>query len=215
MAKVFICYRRLDSAPFTGRIYDRLVTKFGRKNVFKDVDDIPAGVDFARYIQNSLRQCAVELVVIGRQWVEARDAQDHRRLDDPLDYVRLEMETALSLGLVVIPLLVDGASMPIGTDLPESLRSLTTLNALQVRNDPDFARDMDRVIASVERMFAARPGNAGAGPTGSTMNSNSSLISRLGPPSRRLSHCLFQLSRCCLAWSARCRCTAQMILTVS
>ena len=82
----------------------------------------------------------------------------NRRLDDPHDFVRLEIETALSLGLTIIPLPVDSATMPASVDLPESLRSLTILNALQVRNDPDFARDMERVMAGVERGFASRPG---------------------------------------------------------
>jgi TIR domain len=156
MAKVFISYRWADSATLTGRIYDRLIAKFGRKNVFKDVDDIPPGVNFAQYIPDSLRQCAVELVVIGPQWLETRDTQGNRRLDDPADFVRLEIETALNLGLVVIPLLVDDATMPASADLPESINQLSLINALQVRNDPDFARDMERVITGVERGFARK-----------------------------------------------------------
>ncbi len=117
-----------------------------------------------QYIQNTLRQCAVELVVIGPHWLDARDPQGgNRRLDDPHDFVRLEIETALSLGLTIIPLPVDSATMPASVDLPESLRSLTILNALQVRNDPDFARDMERVMAGVERGFASRPGGSLAG----------------------------------------------------
>jgi hypothetical protein len=158
MAKVFISQRRTDSVTFTGRIYDRLGNKFGRKHVFKDVDDIPSGVNFAQYIQDSLGQCAAELVVIGPHCLDARAAQGNRRLDDSADFVRVEIETALRLGLVVIPLLVDGAPMLASADLPESLRPLALMNGLPVRNDPDFARDLDRVIAGVERAFASRPG---------------------------------------------------------
>jgi hypothetical protein len=156
MAKVFISYRRTDSATITGRIYDRLVAKFGRKNLFKDVDDIPPGVNFGTYIHDSLQQCRVELVVIGPHWLDARDAQGNRRLDDPDDFVRVEIQTALDLNLVVIPLLVDGAAMPTAADLPESLRPLAVINAIAVRNDPDFAHDMERLIAALERAFASR-----------------------------------------------------------
>jgi osmoprotectant transport system substrate-binding protein len=155
MAKVFISYRRADSAMPSGRIYDRLVAKFGRRNMFKDVDDIPAGVNFGAYIQESLQQCAVALVIIGGQWLGALAANGGRRLDDPNDWVRVEIETALSLELTVIPLLIEGASMPTAADLPTSLQQLAQINGLQVRNDPDFARDMDRVIAAVERAFAS------------------------------------------------------------
>ena len=110
MAKIFISYRRSDSAAISGRIYDRLVAKFRRKNVFKDVDDIPAGVDFGSYIQQSLRECAVVLVVIGPRWLGARADDGSRRLENPADWVRVEIETALALGLTVIPLLVEGFS---------------------------------------------------------------------------------------------------------
>jgi hypothetical protein len=156
MAMVFISYRRTDSATFSGRIYDRLTAKFGRKNVFKDVDDIPPGVNFLQYIQDSLRRCSVALVVIGPHWLEVRDPSGKRRLDDAADFVRLEIVTALALGLTVIPLLVDGAVMPTSTDLPASLGPLAMLNALPVRNDPDFAHDMDRVVGGIERAFASR-----------------------------------------------------------
>lgn len=151
LGRVFISYRRADSATFTGRIYDRLVMEIGRSNVFKDVDDIPAGVDFAQYIQDSLRQCAAALVVIGPQWLKVRGVSGSRRLNDSQDFVRLEIETAFRLRLSVIPLLVDGAVMPAPKDLPEPLRPLVKLNALQVRNDPDFARDMEHVIAGLDQ----------------------------------------------------------------
>ena len=150
MAKVFISYRRADSAASSGRIYDRMVVRFKRRNIFKDVDNIPAGVDFGAYIQQSLRQCAVMLVVIGPHWLDTRATDGSRRLDDPADSVRIEIETALRLGLTVIPLLVEGAPIPVADQLPASLREVARLNALPVRNDPDFAHDMERVIAAVQ-----------------------------------------------------------------
>lgn len=158
MAKVFISYRRADSAAISGRIYDRLVARFKRKNVFKDVDDIPAGVDFGAYIRQSVRECAVILVVIGPRWLDARTNDGARRLDDPGDWVRIEIETALTLGLIIIPLLVESATMPNADELPASLREVAGLNALPVRNDPDFTHDMERVVAAIERIVsAARP----------------------------------------------------------
>lgn len=157
MAKVFISYRRADSAAISGRIYDRLVAKFRRKHVFKDVDDIPAGVNFGAYIQESLRECAVALVVIGRTWLDTRAPDGSRRLDDSSDWVRVEIETALALHLTIMPLLVEGATMPAPGSLPESLRDIAAINALPVRNDPDFAHDMERVITAVEHAFASRP----------------------------------------------------------
>lgn len=161
MAKVFLSYRRADSAPFAGRIYDRLVMRFGRKSVFKDVDDIPPAVDIANAIQQSLRECAVALIVIGPHWLDTRDDRGHLRLDHATDFVRVEIETALSLGIAVLPVLVDGATMPPRESLPESLRPLGRLNAVSVRNDPDFTRDMGRVIESLERIFNERTSNLG------------------------------------------------------
>jgi hypothetical protein len=150
VAKVFISYRRADSASASGRIYDRLVARFGQQNVFKDVDNIPPGVNFGAYIQNSLRQCAVVLVVIGPHWLDPGGP----RLDDPTDWVRIEIEMAFALKLTVIPLLVEGAPVPNAAQLPGSLRELTQINMVMVRNDPDFAHDMERLMAALVRPLA-------------------------------------------------------------
>jgi hypothetical protein len=112
MSKIFITYRREDSAATCGRIYDRLVGRFGIMNVFKDVDSIPIGVNFKGRISELIAQCGVQLVVIGRQWLEVTNAQGQRRLDDPDDFVRLEIETGLQRKIVVIPVLVQGATVP-------------------------------------------------------------------------------------------------------
>jgi cell division septation protein DedD len=113
------------------------------------VDSISPGVAFADYIVESLGQSAVALVIIGPRWLDAASGRK-RRLDDPADFVRLEIETALRQGVTVIPLLVMGAVMPHAKRLPESLRGLVARNGLQARPDPDFHHDMDRIIASVE-----------------------------------------------------------------
>lgn len=157
MAKIFISYRRADSAAFAGRIYDRLAHRYGRKNLFKDVDDIPPGTNFKEYIQQSLRQCAVKLLIIGRGWLATQSPNGSRRLNDPADPVRIEIETAFALGLIVIPVLVDGADIPDAADLPESLQPLVFINAVSVRNDPDFNHDMERLIAAIDVATSGRP----------------------------------------------------------
>ena len=147
---IFLCYRRDDSADVTGRIYDRLQHVFTGGAVFRDVDSIPFGVDFREHVKAALAGCGVTLVVIGKNWLDMKDESGARRLEDPGDFVRLEIETALAKpGMRVIPVLVGGARLPHPTDLPESLRPLRYRNGTEVRRDPDFGRDMDRLLAQI------------------------------------------------------------------
>jgi hypothetical protein len=148
---IFISYRRSDSADVAGRIYDRLVGKFGKDLIFKDVDSIPLGFDFKEYLSKQVGECNVLLAIIGDRWLEAQDESGRRRLDDPTDFVRIEIESALERGIPVIPLLVRGASMPQEESLPPSLRKLIYRNGIPVRSDPDFHRDMDRLIKALEK----------------------------------------------------------------
>lgn len=148
--RIFISYRREDSADVTGRIYDRLTADFGREAIFKDVDDIPLGVNFKDHLNNVVAQCAVELVVIGQQWLDAQDSRGRRRLDDPTDFVRIEVEAALSRGVPVIPILVRDASMPEADQLPPGMVELAYRNGTHVRPDPDFHRDVDRLVNGLE-----------------------------------------------------------------
>jgi hypothetical protein len=149
MGSVFISYRRSDSLAITGRIYDHLETKFGRKSLFKDVDDIPPAVDFGDYIQDSLRLSSVALVIIGPHWLGQRE-DGSKRLDDPTDWVRIELETAFALQLTIIPLLVDGATMPTAADLTDSLKRLARINTLTVGHDPAFRHDIEGVFKAIE-----------------------------------------------------------------
>ena len=104
---IFISYRREDSADISGRINDRLVERFGKNAVFKDVDSIPIGRDFRRHLQEAVGRCDALLVIIGKQWCDATDEHGKRRLDDPRDHLRIEIETALERGdIPVIPVLV-------------------------------------------------------------------------------------------------------------
>jgi hypothetical protein len=148
---IFISYRRSDSADITGRIYDSLVDEFGRAPIFKDVDSIPLGVDFKQYLDQQVSECKVLLAIIGDEWAEAHDASGNRRLDDPDDFVRIEIEAALERDILVIPLLVRGARMPTEDQLPPSLQKLVYKNGMPVRPDPDFHNDMDRLISAIDQ----------------------------------------------------------------
>ena len=110
---------------------------------------IPPGIDFREHLEKAVGKCKIFLVVIGDQWLEVKDAKGKKRLQDPDDFVRIEVEWALNRGIPVIPLLVRGATMPAESKLPRSLRKLAYRNAILVRADPDFHRDMDRLIEAV------------------------------------------------------------------
>ncbi|MDX2076412.1 MAG: TIR domain-containing protein [bacterium] len=153
MPRIFISYRRVDSHIITGRVHDWLVFAFGEKNVFKDVDDIPPGMDFRMVLRNALDKCDAVLAVIGSEWLENRDSQGRRRIDLPDDFVRMEIEAALSRDdVLVIPVLVNGAVMPTVDELPLKLRPLAYRNAVIIRHDPDFQRDMARLIDQLSRI---------------------------------------------------------------
>lgn len=152
---IFISYRRADSAAAAGRLYDRLILAFGENCVFKDVDAIPAGANYRYTLESAVTSCDVMLVVIGKEWLAA-DSAGKRRLDEPNDFVRIEVESGLNRDdVLVIPVLVNDAVMPGPDDLPESLRELHYRSAAVVRNDPDFNRDMARLIATIQYQFAA------------------------------------------------------------
>ena len=118
MAKIFINYRRDDAIGTAGRLHDRLAQSFGRNNLFMDVDHIPAGVDFEVHLNNQVAACKVFLAVIGPNWLNAKDEGGGRRLDNPEDFVAIEIAAALARPIRVIPVLVDGARMPKAADLP-------------------------------------------------------------------------------------------------
>jgi hypothetical protein len=144
--RVFISYRRDDSADVTGRIFDRLRAHFDRQVVFRDVDNIPLGSDFREVIRAAVGGCRVLLAVIGPHWLDIESDGGLRRLDDPNDYLRLEVEAALARDIPVVPVLVGRAGMPPADRLPESLRPIAYKQGIEVRRDPDFHPDVDRLI---------------------------------------------------------------------
>lgn len=150
MPSVFISYRRDDSIEVVGRIYDRLVANFGHGAVFRDLESIPLGSDFRTEMVSALDRCEILIVIIGPTWIECRSANGFRRLDEPHDYVRMEIEYALERKLRIIPLLVMSASMPAPDQLPASLRLLAFLNCIPIRADPDFNSDVSRLIEGID-----------------------------------------------------------------
>jgi hypothetical protein len=160
--KIFISYRRDDSAGYAGRLFDYLTEHCGSRQVFMDIDTIEPGDDFRKAVQNGIGTCDVVVVMIGRQWLTIADAQGHRRLDDPQDWVRAEVAIALANPKVrVISVLVHDASMPKASDLPDDLKELSYRNALEL-SDSRFQHDAGRLAEAIEQ--AARvPAGAAAG----------------------------------------------------
>lgn len=152
--QIFICYRRDDSAAFAGRIYDRLSQKFGRSAIFKDVDSIPLGANFKTHLDSVVKRCDVVLVLVGERWLEPNKATNQPRINDPRDFVRIELESALKRDIPVIPVLIEDAEMPADDDLPSELKEFAYRNGTSIRHDPYFHRDVDQLIANVESLFA-------------------------------------------------------------
>jgi TIR domain len=164
---VFICYRREDTAGFAGRIYDRLKSSLGRESVFIDVDNIPAGRDFVEVLSERVGRCDALVALIGRNWLASADKDNRRRLDDPNDFVRIEIEAALERNVPVIPVLVDGAAMPQANDLPDALKKLARRQGIEIshnRFDSDAER-LTEALAGIDGEKPAQPSaslNAGA-----------------------------------------------------
>jgi hypothetical protein len=145
--KIFVCYRREDSAGHAGRLYDRLNQRFAGR-VFMDVAGIGVATRWADVIEQTLRSCEVAVILIGKHWLD-RDAGGVRRLDHPEDPLRAEITRALRLKLKVVPLLVGGAAIPDHSDLPSDIASITDWQALRI-DDDDFDHDATRLIRALE-----------------------------------------------------------------
>lgn len=151
--RVFISYRRDDSQEISRAIYDVLIKSYGKRTTFFDIDSIPAGVDFAEYISGTLNRCSVFLAIIGDKWIDIRNKEGIRRLDDPKDWVRLEVATALkNPDITVIPVLIGNTNMPSSADLPEPMRELSYRNAKRVHDDHLFSNDMDKLMEAIDEV---------------------------------------------------------------
>lgn len=151
---IFLSYRREDSEHITGRIRDRLSAHFGDHTIFRDVDSIPAGMDFVRKVEETIRAARILIAIIGPHWADATDRQGRRRLEQIEDPVRFELETALAMELPVVPVLVNNARMPEREALPASLAALPTINAVIIPPEPYFAEGVKRLASSIEALIA-------------------------------------------------------------
>ena len=153
MPGIFISYRREDCPGHAGRIFDRLRSRFGGDVVFMDVTAIEPGVDFVEVLHKAVGSCDALLAVIGPQWLSATH-DGKRRLDDPNDFVRIEIAGALERNVRVLPVLVEGASIPPTEGLPSDLHALTRRQAIELR-DARWDDDIERLLEGLEKFLKA------------------------------------------------------------
>jgi len=163
MSAVFLSYRRDDSSGYAGRLFDNLSERFGRERVFMDIETLEPGMDFVAGIDRAIASCGAVIAMIGPNWIKAQDRDGRRRLDDPHDFIRLEIATALTRGVRVIPVLVHNASMPPEQEMPEALRPLCRLQACEISDNRwDFdvrrlADVLDPLISELGHSSTAAP----------------------------------------------------------
>jgi len=145
VSSIFISYRRDETRDVAGRLYDRLTTIFGKDKVFRDIYTIPGGADFPSWIEEAVASAKVVIVLIGESWATIEDSQNRRRIDNPADWVRLEVAIALERDTLVVPVLVEDARMPAESKLPDPLRKLTRHHAIEL-SDRRFESDVEELI---------------------------------------------------------------------
>lgn len=155
--RIFVSYRRDETSGHAGRLYDALSARFGSENVFMDVDAIDLGADFTKVIDRAVTSCDVLIALIGRGWLGATDAAGQRRLEDPDDFVRIELASALARDVFVIPACVQGASIPSVQQLPEPLAPLARRQGVELR-DSAWHDDVRRLVRRLERLAAENAG---------------------------------------------------------
>ena len=151
--KIFINYRRGDNSGFVQALLGRLEQVFSREQLFIDIDGIEPGVDFVRVLEEQVAQCDVLLAVIGKSWTDARDETNARRLDNPADFVRIEITSALSQEKRVIPVLVGDARMPRSDELPAVLKPLATRGAVRLTHER-FRADTVGLIGALQTVLS-------------------------------------------------------------
>ena len=174
VGSIFISYRRDDSAGYAGRLASDLERVFGDALVFQDVEDIKPGADFVEVIDRAVGTSAVLLAVIGRQWLGATDQTGHPRLEDPRDFVRAEIGAALRRGIDVIPVLVEGATMPRAEQLPDDLGPLARHQAIEL-SDTRWDYDVSQLTGAIHRVLGTTTDTTDGPP-----------MQSLVPPRRRL-----------------------------
>jgi TIR domain len=154
---IYLSHRRSESAAYAGRLFDHLSRHFGRGSEFMDVQGgIRPGQEFARMIESALNACAAVLVIISRNWASCTDKDGCRRLEDPKDWVRLEVAAALHRDVLVVPVLVDGPRLPDPASLPEELRALCGRNACEL-SDLRWSFDVRELVKNLEQVVVRVP----------------------------------------------------------
>jgi len=180
MPGVFISYRREDSSGFAGRLADDLSEVFGPESIFMDVTGIAPGIDFRKTIEQKVGECAAAVVVIGPSWIG--DADGAARLQNPTDFVRLEVAAALARDIQVIPVLVDGATMPAAGELPPDVEPIVWRNAVELRHSR-WDADLQVLIGALEKVL---PRKTATGPQiATTAPPPGPVTARALPPSSR------------------------------
>ncbi|MGZ8846536.1 MAG: SUMF1/EgtB/PvdO family nonheme iron enzyme [Pyrinomonadaceae bacterium] len=152
---IFICYRTEDSSGHAGRLFDNLASRFGKDRIFMDFDKLEGGEDFETAIEQAVGSCEILLAIIGRHWLTVSEGAS-RKLENPKDFVRLEIVKALDRNIRVIPVLVQGAAMPKPEDLPDDLVKLTRRHALRLDDGKSWHDDVDELIRTIEKIFSER-----------------------------------------------------------
>ena len=152
--RIFVSYRRADSAAVVDHLYDRLVARYGRKCIFRDIDNIPLGMDFRQHVTSVLGECDIVLAVIGTHWSGGKGAASRiMRADDP---IRTEIEVAMESGALMVPVLVGGAKMPDTTTLPPSLAEFSAINAATLATGLDFENHLSLLFRKLDEALRHR-----------------------------------------------------------
>jgi hypothetical protein len=152
MARIFLSYRRDDSPYAVAGIKAKLGALLGSESIFFDVDSIPIGADFRQHLNDEVAKCNVLMAIMGAQWLQVQH-NNVRRLDDPGDFVRIEIESALERGIPVVPVLLDNIEMPQADELPDSLRNLAYRQAVVVRAGQDLDHDLDHLAKEIQKII--------------------------------------------------------------
>ena len=143
-ARIFMSYRRADTGPVVRRIGDRIIGRFGDGAIFRDEVSIPGGTDFPNQIQSALSTCHIVLAIIGNRWMKSPPKDD---------WIEVELETARKNNIIIIPVLIDDAIMPTASEMPQSIGWITAINAITVRQDADFDRDLEKLFEVAQSLI--------------------------------------------------------------
>lgn len=151
--KIFISYRRDDEARYlVPTIAEKLNQRYGIGTAFYDVDNIPLGVDFREYLKSAIEKSYIVLVVMGKDWF-GHSPEGGRRIDRPNDFVRIEVESALAMSKIVIPVLTGSAAMPQEVDLPESIASLAFRNGTKISSGADYNSHFNSLLNAIDPLL--------------------------------------------------------------